>query len=142
MFQNDYLMRMIMQFVQALQRALQQQKDDPLLAAESVEDMIGEALEIDPQLFLSMTGESMVSYLQLGDLDYTLGGFLVRSLYYESDLLAGMGQARLASLRRSQADAVAKAYQLPVVPADAQPDTLAAWLEDPLASASDSPDNP
>jgi hypothetical protein len=60
MFQNDYLMRMILQMVQAMQRSLEQSQNDPEAAADELESVIGDAVDIDSDLFFSFAPESMV----------------------------------------------------------------------------------
>jgi hypothetical protein len=140
MFLNDYLMRMIMQFVVALQRALRDHNLSAAEKADSLEQAVGDAVGIDPQMLFSMDPDSMVSLLQLGDFDENLGGYVVRSMYFEADILEEAGYTQSADLRRSQADAIVRTYGLAVTPADATPAALEEFLQqdgqesDPLGS--------
>ncbi|MDR1422229.1 MAG: hypothetical protein LBI64_05125 [Coriobacteriales bacterium] len=130
MFQNDYLMRMILQMVQVMQRAMTQMKEDPEQTAAELERVIGEAVDIEGDLFFSLAPESMVSMLQIGNFDEQLGGYVIRSIYYEAELLEKAGHTQRADLRRAQADAVAKAYGYDITPADLQPEALSAYFSD------------
>ncbi|MDR2197166.1 MAG: hypothetical protein LBO07_04295 [Coriobacteriales bacterium] len=128
MFLNDYLMRIILQFVAALQQALREQNRTPEEKAGSLEQAVGDAVNIDPRLLFSMDPESVVSMLQLGDFDEELGGYVLRSIYLEADILEEAGQTQRAALRRSQADAIARAYGFAVTAQDATPEALEEFL--------------
>jgi hypothetical protein len=128
MFLNDYLMRVILQFVAALQKALREQNMTPEEKAGTLEQAVGDALNIDPRLLFSMDPDSVVSMLQLGDFDEMLGGYVLRSIYLEADILSEAGHTQRADLRRSQADAIARAYGLDVTSADVAPEALEAFL--------------
>lgn len=134
MFQNDYLMRIIMQFVQALQRALRSQQASLSERAADLEQVIGDAVNIDPRLLLSTDPESLVSLLQLGDFDEQIGEYVLRSLFVEANLLDEAGQNDIADLRRAQADAIAQAYNLDVTAEDVEPEALEAFLHSSMPS--------
>jgi hypothetical protein len=137
MFLNDYLMRIISQFVAALQRALNLQNLTPEEAADDLEQTIGDAVGIDHRLLFSMEPESMVSLLQLGDFDERISGYVLRSIYLEADLLESTGQTERADLRRSQADAIVAAYGLEVTYQDATPEAIEAFLAESEREASE-----
>jgi hypothetical protein len=128
-FLNDYLMRIILQFVAALQRALREQNMTPEEKAGTLEQAVGDAVNIDPRLLFSMDPESLVSMLQLGDFDEEIGGYVLRSMYFEADILDEAGHVQRADLRRAQADAIARAYGFDVTPADVAPEALEEFLE-------------
>jgi hypothetical protein len=69
MFLNDYLMRVILQCVAALQKALRAKNMTLAQKTAGLEDAVGDAVGIDPHLLFSMDPESLVSMLQLGDFD-------------------------------------------------------------------------
>jgi hypothetical protein len=140
MFLNDYLMRIILQFVVALQKALREQNLTPEEKAGSLEQAVGDAVNIDPRLLFAMDPESLVSMLQLGDFDEEIGGYVLRSMYFESAILEDAGHARRASLRRAQADAIARAYGFDVTPADATPEALEEFLKQQETQESDRPE--
>jgi hypothetical protein len=128
MFLNDYLMRMILQFSVALRKALYERDLTPAEKAEGLEQAVGDAVNVDPRLLFSMDPESMVSLLQLGDFDEEIGGYVLRSIYLEADILDETGQTQRADLRRSQADAIARAYGFDVTSADVTPEALEEFL--------------
>lgn len=124
MLQNDYLMRMILQLTIAIQQSLNLQRQDPKADAEEIEYLVGEAVGIDAGLLFSLSPESIVSMLQLGNFDEALSGYVLRSMYYESDLLESIGQRKSADLRRSQADAIARAYGIEIGSEDLSEEAL------------------
>jgi len=127
-FENDYLMRIILQFVAALQRALRESGVRPEAKAADLEQLVGEAVNIDARLLFSLAPESIVSMLQLGDFDEGLAGYVLRSIYLEADLLDEAGMPERANLRRAQADAIAQAYGYDISPADVTPEALEEFL--------------
>jgi hypothetical protein len=139
MFLNDYLMRIILQFVVALQKALHEQNMTPEEKAGSLEQTVGDAVNIDPRLLFSMDPESLVSLLQLGDFDEQIGGYVLRSIYLEAEILDEAGRTQRADLRRAQADAIARAYGFDVTSADVTPEALEEFL---AQQESDSPQSP
>ena len=128
MFENDYLMRIILQFVAALQRALRETGVRPEAKAADLEQLVGEAVNIDARLLFSLAPDSLVSMLQLGDFDEGIAGYVLRSIYMEADLLDEAGLPERANLRRAQADAIAKAYGYDVSPADVTAEALEEFL--------------
>jgi len=127
-FENDYLMRIILQFVAALQRALRETGVRPEAKAADLEQLVGEAVNIDARLLFSLAPDSLVSMLQLGDFDEGLAGYVLRSIYMEADLLDEAGMPERARLRRAQADAIAQAYGYDISPADVTPEALEEFL--------------
>ncbi|MDR2586961.1 MAG: hypothetical protein LBC23_01695 [Coriobacteriales bacterium] len=128
MFLNDYLMRIILQFVAALQQALRERNMSAEEKTGSLEQAVGDAVNIDPRLLFALDPDSVVSMLQLGDFDEELGGYVLRSMYLEAEVLDEAGHTQHADLRRSQADAIARAYGFDVTPADVSPEALEAFL--------------
>ena len=108
MFQQDYLMRLIWQFVEALRRS--REKQDPKQAAESVEDAIAEALEIDANVVLGLAPESFAGILQVSGTDPNVVEYIVRGLALESHYLSEAGDVQTSQLRFDQACALAGAY--------------------------------
>ena len=128
MFQNDYLMRMILELVAVIQRALRERHGNPEATAQSIEIAVGNAVDIEANLFFSLAPESMVSLLQLGSFDKQLCGYVVRSMLVEAQLLEQCGQVERAKLRQSQAQAVAAAYSCEVDAAGLTPEALADYF--------------
>ncbi|MCL2806970.1 MAG: hypothetical protein FWD27_02200 [Coriobacteriia bacterium] len=130
MFENDYIMRMILQLTRVLRRSLFQEYATPDMEIRDIEGRVAEALDLDPRLMFKLEPESLVSLLQLGNVDPKLAIYAVRSIYYESDLLEEQGDLERAELRRRQADAIAEAYGIEVTLADASPEAMKAFLDD------------
>lgn len=137
MFLNDYLMRIIQQFVTALQRALNLHNLSPQESAAELEQAVGDAVGIDARLLFSLEPESMISLLQLGDFDERISGYVLRSMYLEADLLESAGDEDRANLRRSQADAIVVAYGLDLTYRDASPEAIEAFLAESESEASE-----
>ena len=116
--ENDYLMRMILLFVQVLKQALGQRHKDPQQSAQELEAEIANAVNIDASLFFSLAPESMVTFLQLGDFDQRLAEYIVRAMALAADFLDTAEQPRTAELRRSQLNALVNAYSLDISESD------------------------
>lgn len=110
MLQSDYLMRMIHELVAVVQRALRDRRSDPEATMQSLGIAIGNAVDIDADLFFSLEPESMVSMLRLGSFDEQLCGYIVRSMLLRATLLRQSKQVESARLAASQAQAIAAAY--------------------------------
>lgn len=109
MFQQDYLMRLIWQFVEALRRTVEKD-EDPEAKAESVEGAIANALEMDANVVLGLAPESFASILQVSGTDPHVVEYLVRGMALESHYLEQAGKSQAAQLRFDQAAALAHAY--------------------------------
>ena len=125
MLQRDYLVQMLTMFAQAIARSLERRKtkNDPLGAAEMLEAAISEATDIDGDILLQLAPESVASILQVSSVDPRVAGYIVRSMYLESEYLAEAGDMGLSQLRFQQADAIADAYgfaEEDIPPADEQ----------------------
>ena len=114
MFQNDYLMRMILQLVEAIRRSMQHGYASREEEIQAIEAALGECMDLDPSLALNLAPDSLVSVLELGNFDSQLGGYVTRTLYYEADLLEAENKTQSASLRRAQASAIALKYAIDI----------------------------
>ena len=127
MIQQDYLLRLIAQFIQAMLHAKRvagrvaedaEEADaeaaegvdvpnpDPLGAAEMLEIAFGEALEMDPGMLLMLAPESLASILQVSGTDPQLVPYLVESLELEAEFLVQAGRPEVADVRSAQAAAL------------------------------------
>lgn len=130
MFENDYIMRMILQLSRVLRRSLIKEYPSPESEIQDIEGKVAEALDLDPRLMFKLEPESLVSLLQLGNVDPVLAVYAVRSIYYESDLLEDKGDLEKAELRRAQADAIAQAYGIEVTLADGSAEAMEEFLDE------------
>ena len=135
MIEQDYLLRLIAQLIQAIlhamrvagRRADDMQEDfageaegegaasatpDPLGAAELLETAFGECIEMDASTLLLLAPESFAGVLQISGVDSQLVPHLVRCLELEAEFLEEGGIPTRAALRRAQADALALLYGL------------------------------
>ena len=112
MFEQDYLMRMILQLVEGIRRSMElsKQKNDPSAAAEMLEATISQATEIDGSVLLSLAPESIADILQVSGTDPGVVEFVSRSMLLESEYLAEAGDTGTAELRAAQARALADSY--------------------------------
>jgi hypothetical protein len=129
-FENDYIMRMILQLVRVLRRSLTRQYPSFKDEISDIEGSVAEAVDMDPRLMFSLAPESLVSVLQLGNFDAKLGGYVVRSIFYEADLLDKDGQTEKAKLRREQAEAINAAFCENITAADLTPAALEEYLDE------------
>ena len=109
MFEQDYLMRLLMQFMEAMRRSIERADDgrDPAAAADMLENAI-----VDGSMLLSLAPESMASVLQVSGVDPHVTEYVANSLQLESEFLRSAGNDELAEVRAGQAQALASAYGL------------------------------
>ena len=133
MIQQDYLLRLIAQFIQAMLHArriagrvaedekaadavagegMDEPNPDPVGAAEMLEIAFGEAVDMDPQMLLVLAPESLAAILQVSGTDAQLVTYLVECLELESEFLAQAGMSEVSDVRAAQAAALAQAYNL------------------------------
>ena len=122
MIEQDYLMRMLLQFFQAMARSweLSHHHDDPASAADLLEAAIGNATEIDGATLLSLSPDSIARIMRATNVDPIVTEYVARSLLLESVYLDQANQPELSALRAEQARAIAAEYffDLPDNPSD------------------------
>ena len=106
MFERDYLMRLIMQLVEAIQRSFQlaDEDKDPAAAADLLEGAIGTAVDMDSGVFLSLAPDSLADVLRVSS------EYVGRSLRLEANYLVAAGNVERAALRLDQAQALADSF--------------------------------
>lgn len=112
MFEQDYIMRLLLQMAAAIRRSLEQsQKDkDPAAAAETLENTISEASDVDGSVLLSLAPESIAGVMEISGTDPQVAEYISRSLLLESQYLSEAGKEQKARLRKEQAFAIAHAF--------------------------------
>ena len=122
MLEQDYIMKMLLAFYQALVKSLTQAKDEdrPEEAANTLDEAVSNAVGMDGKALLSLAPESIGTVLQVSGTDPRVSEYVARSLLLASDYFEQAGQKQLSILRREQANAVAKTYgfELPEDAAD------------------------
>lgn len=111
MLQRDYLTKIIESFTKHVEISL---KDAVILRkSESigeVEDALGELLELDPDMLLSLSPDSLVTMIALGGHGDAFGDSIAYVLARLGDAEAERGDKETAALRRQQARAVALGF--------------------------------
>ena len=122
MLEQDYLMRIILQFAEIVRRSWTKAKDehDPKRAADMLEDAVGQATDMDGAALLSLATESIASVMQISGVDPRVTEYIARSLLLASGYLREAGEFELAAVREGQARAIASEYGfgLPASPED------------------------
>lgn len=124
MFERDYLMRLILGYFKTIVVVVKRgnKEKDPEGAADLLECAIGEATEIDGDVLLSLSPESIAGILQVSGTDPKVIGYVAHGLLLESHYLMLACDFARAELREGQARALADAYgiDLPDDPAKAE----------------------
>ena len=110
MLQQDYLVRLFLQFAEGIRRSMDYGKHDPNEASESLEDAISRALDMDADVILGLEAESFASIVHISGTDSRVVEYVVRSLSLEAFYLEQAGRTGRSDLRYAQACALARAY--------------------------------
>ena len=113
MLEQDYLMRMLLSFFEAVNRSLEKDKEHhPEEASDFVENGISQALDIDAGLVLGLAPESFANIVRVSGSDPHVVAYVVHSLMLDAEYKDANGEHAVADLRRDQADALADAFGL------------------------------
>ena len=122
MFEQDYLVRLLLQFFQGIAKSIERrtEHEDPQAAADLLETTIAEALDMDATTLLALAPDSTAQIMRVSGIDPNVTQFVARSLLLESVYLEEAGNNALSTLRAGQARAIAAEYgfDLPDDPAD------------------------
>lgn len=110
MLQQDYLMRLFLQFAEGVRRSMEYGKHDPNEASESLEDAISRALDMEADVMLGLEAESFASIVHVSGTDPRVVEYVARSLTLEAHYLEQAGRMGKSDLRYAQACALARAY--------------------------------
>jgi hypothetical protein len=110
-YQSDYVLRIIEQMGAALRRAFERYRDgaDDDEALDITGQAIGLVVDMDSRLFLRLSPQSMVSFVEISGFDDRLVVKLVEALHLEADILESEGNLVEAGVRREQAAALTDA---------------------------------
>lgn len=111
MLHRDYLLEIIAQFVDTVTRSLRiaREKGD-LDAAKDVEAAVAGLLDLDQEVALQLTPDSLVTMLLLSGVGDALADYVTYAMRELADVYDDMGEKDLAMLRREQARAVAESF--------------------------------
>ena len=141
MIEQDYLLRLIAQFIRAMLHAMRvagrhtdetregeegegpltddaAPNPDPLGAAALLETAFGECIDMDESVLLVLAPESFAGVLHISGVEAELVPHLVRCLELEADFLDEGGMPARADLRRRQAEALALVYGIDTADAE------------------------
>ena len=132
MLEQDYLMRMLLQFFKAIIRSdeMIHEGKRPQDAADTLEDAIGNATEMDGAALLSLSPESIAQIMRVTGIDPNVTQFVARSMLLESVYLHEANEHGLANIRALQARAIAKEYGFELPPDPADFDSITQGLEE------------
>lgn len=128
MLQQDYLMRLFLQFAEGVRRSMEYGKHDPNEASESLEDAISRALDMETDVMLGLEAESFASIVHVSGTDSRVVEYVARSLALEAYYLEQAGRMGKSDLRYAQACALARAYGIE------EPERNKVFTEEELAS--------
>ena len=126
MFERDYLMRQLTEFMAAMRRSMERASGeaDAIGAARGLESAVGSATDIDGETLLSLSPDSIATIMQVSGADPKVAGFMARSLLLASRYYAEGGDESSAALRSAQAHAVAEAFGHELSDEDVTPEAL------------------
>ena len=145
MLEQDYLMRMLLQFFKALVRSNEMihEGKSPQDAADSLEDAVSNTTEMDGAALLSLSPESIAQIMRVTGIDPNVTQFVARSMLLESVYLHQANDHGLAQIRALQAKAIAKEYGFDLPPDPSDFDSITQGLEEAaLAGGFDSQADP
>ena len=114
MFERDYLVRMLVEFAASIRRAMQRARDEEDLdgACMTLESSISSATDLDGEVLLSLSPESIAQVMQVSDVDPRVVTYIAHSMKLESEYLIELNNKEKAELRIAQANALARAYDI------------------------------
>lgn len=114
MIHQDYIMRMIQQFTDALVNARNEIKlGEESKALATMEDALGHCLNMKGSTVLALAPASLVTVMKLSSLNDAVAIYVSYALERMAEIL-DHEDASLAQTRREQAQAVARAFEFPL----------------------------
>lgn len=112
MFERDYIMKLLADLLQAIVKSMLQaeKEENPYLAAQTLEAAIGNAVDMDASVFMSLSPDSMASIMAISHTDPHSTEYIARSLALAAEYNRKAGFDEIADLRQGQAEAVAAAF--------------------------------
>ena len=109
---QDYLMRYIQQFVEALVRSATrvEEHQDFQGAARSLDNAVANAADMDVEVLLGFAPESLASIVNVMGVDPRLVEYMARSLVLAGDYYGRAGSMDVSLLRVQQGQALANAF--------------------------------
>jgi hypothetical protein len=116
MFEQDYIVRMFVLFAEAIRKSMQNAKTskNAQSSADMLEAAIGEGTDIDGEVLLSLSPDSIASIMQVSGTNSLVAEYIARSLLLEAQYLEVANDPGKAALRAGQAYAIAKAFSFEI----------------------------
>ena len=125
MLHRDYLLDVIMRFVEALSRALRRALElDDLEGCKDAEQAVADLLELEPQTFAVLAPQSLVQLMELSGVGQSVSEYVGYALDRVADIYEDAGDEAAAELRRAQAEAVAQAFDFDLMDVPEELDEL------------------
>lgn len=118
MLHRDYLTEVVGEFVQEVSRALRRGVAGDADGVAEAERQVGDILELDPKIALSLAPDSLVTMVLLSGVGDSVASYIRYALDRVADLYEREGNTDLAGLRRLQARAVGESFGCEGVPAE------------------------
>lgn len=111
MLHRDYLLEIIAQFVEVVMQSLRlaREQSDPEVARD-VEAAVADLLDLDQEVAMQLTPDSLVTMLLLSGVGDSLADYVTYAMRELADTYDDMGEHQLATLRREQARAIAESF--------------------------------
>lgn len=112
MFEQDYLVRMLVELAAAIRRSLTRSREAKDLegAVQTLENSITNATDLDGAVLMTLSPESIASVLEVSNADPRVVVYIAHSMQLQAHYLRKLNRDTVADLRDKQAQALAKAY--------------------------------
>ncbi len=140
MLEQDYLVKMIRRLVAGMCLAQRKRPKDPELAADMLEALMGDALDMDVHMLLGLAPESFASIVAVSQSDPRLADFVAHTLSLEARYLQDAGDLERAQLRSNQAQSLAAAFGIELASQAADEEDIISSCEACLGVDADSRD--
>lgn len=137
MFEQDYLMKLIMQLVTAIRRSLELTDDDhkdPESAIHMLTDAIGTATDMEGSMLLKLAPESFVSVLQVSGMRQEVASYVGHALLLLSEYQEQLGDYAGSRVRALQAQALCEAFGFDLDPTMGATEAMEAFLAEEAAA--------
>ena len=111
MLQRDYLLEILICFIETPTRALRRAvEQNDLSGCREAERAVADLLELDPETAMVLSPASLVQMMGLSSVGSAVASYVGYTLDRVADIYEDGGDEATAELRRAQAEAVADAY--------------------------------
>ncbi len=112
MLEEDYIIRLLMNFFAGIRRCIEREEErrQPSEAARELDTLVGDAVDLDPDMLLTLTPDSAAGLLKISGVDPRVVEYVSRTLLLSSSYYSEAGENDLAGLREQQAHALAEVF--------------------------------